>query len=193
MKVEIVIGLPGSGKDWLVDRKMEQDDYKDYLVFKDIGKKNYAGFKEALNKRLNLIVIDPYHCLPICRNECLRTIERTKPDEMECIFFSKDEVQCFRNTKSRPNLHKLIHTLSKYYQVPIGYRALPVYGGEGIGKVLKEAENSFLAEGETYLDIETIMDHYNPYIDKPIYQVLDRDLARFVDAEDRHFYIRKKG
>jgi hypothetical protein len=189
MNIELVVGLPGSGKDWFVAKRLEKEKYENYLVINDMGKKNYGVFIEALSNRMDMIIADPYLCLPICRDLYIRSLKKAQPDDIKWIFFDKNSSQCYRNTKDKcKSTHKLIDMLSKYYQIPHGYKPIPIYGGEGNEEVMREAENSFLVEGESEEDIEVIRDHYNPYLDEPIHKVVDKGLAQLVGEEDKYLY-----
>jgi hypothetical protein len=131
MKVEVIVGLPASGKTHLIRGMKKLEVYKEFLVIDDVDELTYPLLVGALQTRQDLIIADPYLCITNSRKACERIIKKAKPDYLNWTYFSNDKKQCLINSgrKERKGrkVENLIEILSKEYVIPEGAREIEVY------------------------------------------------------------------
>lgn len=117
MKVTIIIGLPGSGKSYLIDRIARQHTILDDFVSPD-------KIHMALSLGDDVIMADPYFCEPDILAKAVKIVE-VYTSNIEYIYFENDKEKAIALAENRGRGVKgLIHQLSVIYKPPENARKI---------------------------------------------------------------------
>lgn len=118
MKKQIIfiIGLPGSGKTFLVNTSNQ---FNDCLFLDDL--KDFQLIESSLQTNNKIVITDPHLCNDCTRN---KAIDKLSKFDVDIIFkyFNNDPEQCFINVQNRNDGRLIgkhfIFDLSKKYNPP---------------------------------------------------------------------------
>lgn len=131
MRVEVIVGLPASGKTHLIREMKKLEVYRDFLVIDDVDEVTYPLLMEGLQRRESLIIADSYLCSTAARKACERLINKSKPEYIGWTYFSNDKEQCLINSRREERRGKkvegLIEFLSDQYSIPKEAKEIEVY------------------------------------------------------------------
>ena len=117
MKVTIIIGLPGSGKSYLIDKIARNHTILDDFVSPE-------KIHMALSLRDDVIMADPYLCEPDILKKVIKIVEIYTSD-IEYIYFENNKEKAIANAENRGRGVKgLIHQLSTVYTPPENARKI---------------------------------------------------------------------
>lgn len=117
MKVIIIIGLPGSGKSYLIDRIAKQHTILDDFVSPD-------KIHMAMSLNEDVIMADPYFCEEDILRKAIKIVEVYTTD-IEYIYFENNKEKAIANAENRGRGVKgLIHQLSTIYKPPENARKI---------------------------------------------------------------------
>ena len=117
MKVTIIIGLPGSGKSYLINRIAKQHTILDDFVSPD-------KIHMALSLGNDVIMADPYFCEKDILAKAVKIVE-VYTSNIEYIYFENNKERAIANAENRGRGVKgLIHQLSAIYKPPENARKI---------------------------------------------------------------------
>lgn len=131
MKIKAFIGLPGSGKSFVINEYLNKDNF---LVFDD--PKNINEFPDFFDG--DIIIADCHLCLEDVRSKFLEIITKKYPNHsIELNYFENNPEQCLINSLYRKDGRKVSNTIKKYsakYTIPENSIIIPVFDTRKIKK-----------------------------------------------------------
>jgi len=117
VKVTIIIGLPGSGKSYLISKMKKKHTILDDFVSPD-------KIHMALSIGDDVIMADPYFCEPDILAKAIKIVEIYTYD-IRYIYFENNKERAIANAENRGRGVKgLIHQLSVIYNPPENARKI---------------------------------------------------------------------
>lgn len=117
MKVTIIIGLPGSGKSYLLDKIATNHTVLDDFVSPE-------KIHMALSLRDDVMMADPFFCEPDILKRAVEIVE-LYTSNIEYIYFENNKERAIANAENRGRGVKgLIHQLSATYKPPENARKI---------------------------------------------------------------------
>lgn len=134
MKIIAVIGLPGSGKSYYLDKFKNNPDY---IIIDD--PKNISEIPVDVDK--NILIADCHLCRKEVLNSFKQVINKILPKHsIELVFFENNPNQCLKNVEYRNDGRKVEATIiqySKKYEIPEGEKVIPIFNTELLTKKRK--------------------------------------------------------
>lgn len=119
--MKIIIGLPGSGREYLANKLSNETSQ---IIYEPLSVSEILEDKSLdLN---NIILIDSTLCLPENRADFLAKLYFLEL-QFEVFYFENNPRQCKINSFHYPNKIKDINILSPIYEIPVTQKTLKIY------------------------------------------------------------------
>lgn len=106
LTITLIIGLPGSGKTYLLNHKYSHCDIIDDII--DLNQ-----LPSKMNN--NIAISDVLFCVKNIRDKAILKLSKQYTDvNIECVYFENDAQKCLNNVKYRDDNRKVLGFIKKY-------------------------------------------------------------------------------
>ena len=119
--MKIIIGLPGSGREFLATKLANNESI---IIYEPISLDEIC--EKTIDELMSVILIDSSLCIPSVRGDFLAKLYFLGLN-FEVFYFENNPTQCKINSFHYPNKIKDINILSPLYQIPVSQKTLKPY------------------------------------------------------------------